>query len=144
MDLECVAIVLSIIAIIVSVIGIFQTKKVNTINLNSEHIKDIYKEFLTQKIPDSLRYLNYNDNHELSGEQKLQNTLLEFLKSIRYFEYLDEEFYIDIKMKIQRLEDYIIGSELQNYDVSKDFFYKNVKEMLVDIYNTVSNKYENG
>ena len=144
MDLECVAIVLSIIAIIVSVIGLFQTKKVNTINLNSEHIKDIYKEFLTQKIPDSLRYLNYNDNHELSGEQKLQNTLLEFLKSIRYFEYLDEEFYIDIKMKIQRLEDYIIGSELQNYDVSKDFFYKNVKEMLVDIYNTVSNKYENG
>lgn len=144
MDLECVAIVLSIIAIIVSVIGIFQTKKVNTINLNSEHIKDIYKEFLTQKIPDSLRYLNYNDNHELSGEQKLQNTLLEFLKAIRYFEYLDEEFYIDIKMKIQRLEDYIIGSELQNYDVPKDFFYKNVKEMLVDIYNAVSNKYENG
>ena len=141
---DVLTLLLSAAATIISIKAMFQTKKVNTINLNSELLKDIYIKYLTQKIPEALRYVNYDGKGNIEGVSQIQEVLLSFLKSIKYLKYLDAEFYNDIKSKIQRLEDYIIGGELQDYQPTREDFEKHRDEMLYDIYIAMADKYENG
>lgn len=65
------------------------------------------------------------------------------LKALSFYKYIDNEFYTDAKIAIQKLEDYIVLYEseiFKNSEVPRIEIEKN----LSDIYCIINNKYKNG
>ena len=142
------SLVVSIIALIISLISpiysYIMSKKVNDINLKSEYIKDTYKEFLTKRIPEARRYVSFNDN-TLTGIGKLQNELIELRRALYFYKYSENDFYMDIKIKIQTLEDFVVNNEGCKFDDAEiENMQRQIEEMLTDIYESMNNKYNNG
>ncbi|MDO4170324.1 MAG: hypothetical protein Q4D45_10530 [Lachnospiraceae bacterium] len=118
MDLDIIAIVVSIIAIVVSVITFVsqkqQDKKLNTINLEAEYFSDIYKEHLIKNIPNARRYIAFVQG-KLSGTQKMIDVLKAIQQDSYYYCYKEPEFYEKMQKKVQDFEDYLSSNTGHSY-----------------------------
>lgn len=146
--METVALIISIIAVIISVgIPIYEKtidKRVNDINLNSEYLKEIYILYLTKEIPRSRKIMRFKHN-VLCDTNDFCNTLKSFLCDIQFYMYIDKYFYNRLKQVIQELEDFVMeadGATLN--DNEKNDFWDNIDTYLNSIYNLMNQKYING
>lgn len=137
--------VLSIIAIVISVIAIgfefFGSQRINRINLEAKFYEEIYNEFLLEKIPNARNKLTYNNNI-LSGTEDLIDVLNDIRRKSLFFKYRDEKYYENLCKHLQDFEDELV----QKSDVSLDNeqfckFTKYVNDSLEEIYNIIISKY---
>lgn len=137
--ISCLALLISIIT---PYLNFLMNRRVNNISLESQHLQDIYVEFLTKKIPEAKRDIIYKNNY-FQGSYPLQKVLVELLKALSFYKYIDNEFYTDAKIAIQKLEDYIVLYEseiFKNSEVPRI----EIENNLSDIYCIINNKYKNG
>lgn len=146
--MEIVALIISIIAVIISVgVPIYEKandKRVNDINLNSEYLKEIYILYLTKEIPKSRKIMRFKHN-VLCDTNDFCNTLKSFLCDIQFYMYIDKYFYDRLKQVIQELEDFVMeadGATLN--DDEKNEFWDNIDSYLNSIYDLMNQKYING
>lgn len=137
--ISCIALIISFISPIYTYI---KTKRINDITLKSQHLKEIYKDFLMDKIPVNMNCITYKDNC-LNNTIELQKTLIELLKSLSFYKYIDKDFYTDIKIAIQTLEDYIVLNEGEIFETS-EIPKEEIEKDLSDIYNIINQKYIDG
>ncbi|MCQ2081349.1 MAG: hypothetical protein MJZ11_06790 [Lachnospiraceae bacterium] len=137
--------VLSIIAIVISVIAIgfefFGNQRINRINLEAKFYEEIYIDFLLEKIPSARSKLTYNNNI-LSGTEELIDILNEIRRKSLFFKYRDEKYYEKLCKHLQNFEDELVRKS----DVSLDneqfcTFTKYVNDSLEEIYNIIISKY---
>lgn len=133
--------VLSIIAIVISVITIFiefyGNQRVNRINLEANFYKKIYNEFLIDKIPNARNAIVYNNNI-VSGADELIDVLNDMRRKSLFFKYKEEKFYNTICKKMQDLENELVKKsdlELDSDDYCK--FVEYIKKALEEIYDII-------
>lgn len=146
--MEIAAFVISILSLFVAflmpIYEQYRSKKVNDINLNSEYLKDIYIKYLTDKIPNARKLIRFNDD-KLSDVAELANAFQELLHQVYFFKYIDEEFYAELKIYIQDLEDSLSNdSGMKFSDEEKEKFNESLEEKVTNIYSILNNKYKNG
>lgn len=146
--MDIAALIISILSIIVSTIlfsvEMSANKKINDINLESELFKDIVKDFLTNKFPQSISNIHFQDTC-LSGIDDLQQSLIEMRKSFKFYMYSDITFYNDLKSKLQELEDYVVSNEGKKYSIEEQSdVMKEIRSQMTGIYSLLKNKYKNG
>ena len=146
--MEIVSLILSIVSILVAgILTIFEIKnniKVNDINLEAELSKEIFKKYLTKNIPEAIRNISYNNNC-ISNIDDLQNALNEFRSELRFYQYCDKDFYNNLKLVAQKIEDYIVENEGKKFD-NTDLSAVNEKivNMVIEFYDVCKNKYKRG
>lgn len=146
LKIEILTLILSIIAIVVSiVVGVIQhsrEKKINNTNLESIYLNDIYKEYLINYIPTSRRFININPTGEVSGAEKLIEVLQDIRRDSVYYLYNDEQFYVELTLQCQKLEDYLTLESAKIFQGEQHIeFYKVIQEELKRIYEIISKKY---
>lgn len=79
---DYIAIFISLIAIVVSVYGIYIQRKLNNVNLQSTYFKEIFGVYLKEKIPESSSKLAYDEDlvtlaamTELNREKQAMNII---------------------------------------------------------------------
>lgn len=137
--ISCIALIISFLT---PIFNYAMNRKMNAITLEAQHLKDIYVEYLTKKIPEAKRDIIYKDTY-FQGSYPLQKVLLELLRSLSFYKYIDNDFYTDIKIAIQALEDYIVLNESEPFKNS-EIPRKEIEQYLSAIYNTINTKYKNG
>ncbi len=110
--------ILSIIAILVSIISFictfYQANKHNTINLKSRFYEKIFDEYLTEKIPEAMRKIYYDNNtNRLSDADNIRQVLSDLKKECLFFKYSDQKFYKSLIKLINDLEQEI-SNKLNN------------------------------
>lgn len=137
--------VLSIIAIVISVITIFiefyGNQRVNRINLEANFYEKIYNDFLIDKIPNARNAIAYNNNI-VSGADELIDVLNDMRRKSLFFKYKEEKFYNELCKKLQELENELVKKsdmELDNDNFCQ--FVENIKKALEEIYDIVLCKY---
>lgn len=117
--------VLSIIAIVISIITIFiefcGNQRVNRINLEANFYEKIYNEFLIDKIPNARNAIVYNNN-KVSGADELIDVLNDMRRKSLFFKYKEEKFYNTLCKKLQDLENELVKKsdlELDSDDYCK-------------------------
>lgn len=146
--MDLAALILSIISlvatVIISIYEIINALKVNDINLEAELSKEVFKEYLTQKIPDAMSNISF-DNNKLSHIEELQDVLNSFRRNLRFYQYCDKKFYNKFKKSAQEIEDYIVSNEGKQYEPT-DF--ASVNQVIIskvnDLYKVCKKKYKRG
>ena len=143
--LDIIAIIISVIAILASVIcaviTFIQNYKINKINMKARYYNKIFDSYLIEKIPMSYRYLIFRDN-KLSDSDKISDVLSDLLKDILYFKCADRKFYEVLKKSIEEIEDYIL--ECGNRQFIQDEqgkVFENIQEKLENLYAIINNSY---
>lgn len=126
--------ILSIIAILVSIISFictfYQANKHNTINLKSRFYEKIFDEYLTEKIPEAVLKLNYNNiTHRLTDANDIRDILSDLKRDSLFFKYSDIKFYNELVKLINRLENEI-SDKVNNPEPDNQERCKNILKMV--------------
>lgn len=144
--MDIVSLVLSIIAILVSIVVAFvesvREYRLSRIGLEAEYFKDIYKEHLVYKIPNARGYIKFDSANKLIGSDKLIDELQQLRKDSLYFQYNNPTFYGKLKQNIQELENYLVTNESRVF-VGEDqtIAYTRIKDDIENIYRVISKGY---
>ena len=112
---ECVTVVLSLVAIIVSVataIANYQKDvKIAKMNIQFAYFQEIYKRHLIKEIPTTRGYMWIDAAGYLQDEAKFIEELNQIRRDSLYFSYEDKQFYSELKIKLQNLDDYVLRAK---------------------------------
>ena len=138
-------IIISVISIIVSavcaVITFFQNKKINNINMRADYYHIIFDEYLIKRIPESHRYLRFDNNHLVDSET-IDETLSDLLKDIVYFKFNDNGFYMELKKSIEEIEDFILQCGNKTYvQEEQGKVFESIAKRIEDLYALINNSF---
>lgn len=106
---DYIAIFISLIAIVVSVYGIYIQRKLNNVNLQSTYFKEIFGVYLKEKIPESSSKLAYDEHGKLDKSyRQISKMLFAMLRSCGYFKYVHNDFYYDLSDMIKALDEDLV------------------------------------
>ncbi len=116
--IDYIAIILSLIAIVVSIYGIYSQKKMNDVNLQAAYFKEIFGDYLKNKIPEVCAKLNYDENGKLNKSyREISFIFFDMIQECGYFKYADNDFFFDLKNMVKELDEELV--EMAG-DVEKD------------------------
>ena len=148
LTVDWIALGISVLAIIVSVVTAVSqwksSKRINDINLAAELSKEIFRDYLINKIPNAINQI-YFPNNTLSGIEELQKVLNDLRKSMQFFLHIDKPFYEDLKEKCQGLETYLVKNENKVFlPVEVGTVMNTISSYIDGIYKLLNDKYING
>lgn len=93
---DCLALICSVIAVIVSIVTYFlgqkENNRLNQLTLEAEYFSDIYKKYLIKDIPNARRFIQFVDTR-LTGTGEMIKLLDELLQDSYYYMYKDPTFF---------------------------------------------------
>lgn len=100
------ALIISVISIVISCFSLHQDKKLNSQNLQAIYFKELFQEYLINKIPEAALKLNFDNRGKLEPTyREINKVMMGMIKGARYFVFADLDFYSELKIKTQNLED---------------------------------------
>ena len=119
-----------------------QTKKINNINIKSRYFEKIFDDYLIYKIPESRKYIRFDENGKLDDFQKLIDELCNMRKNASFFKYDNNEFYGNLKRLTQDLENYLVDCGNHSFENDEQAnVYTKISEKTTKIYGCISNCY---
>jgi hypothetical protein len=144
--MDIVALVLSIVSIIVTIIftiyELVENRKINDITLEAEYFDFLFKELLLKQIPLSRVRLVFDGNGKLTGADDLIEVLSSMRKNSIYFQYTNPKFYKKLKKQLQGIED-LLEETVDKKLIAEDqtIFFNELKEKMEFLYNLMRKKY---
>ena len=133
--------IISIFALIVSILSIYFNIRINNKTLNLEYHKEIFKNYIIIKIPEARKKVHiYNRFDQV---EDLVDVLQSLKKDIVFYKYIDNKFYERLSEKITSLEDYLVtnnGKNISNHDSDK--YLQEINKKIEDIYECVFSRHK--
>lgn len=120
---EYLSVVLSIIAIVISVLAIFYQIKLNNTNLQSVYFEEIFGSYLKNKIPKVMEKLEFDERGKLSqGYREINKTFMAMIRGCGYFKYAKNDFYYELTSKTKALDEHLVeiaGKQIKDREEQK-------------------------
>ena len=114
------ALLISSISILISILSIRQQKRMNSQNLQAIYFKELFQDYLINRIPQVALKLGFDNEGRLKHTyREINRTMMEMIKGARYFAFADLDFYNELKMKSQNLEDELANISNQQIKVKE-------------------------
>lgn len=145
MDFSDTSDVLSAIAIIVSLGSAayqwYLDTRMNKINLEADYFKTLYSEHLLYKIPKARAYIHFQ-NGKLCDIDSMLDALNAVRQDSLYFMFTDYDFYTNIKIQLQNLEDFLVEKAEKELDIDEqERVLRQIEIKLEIIYKIFNDKY---
>lgn len=140
--MEVVSIVLSVVAVFISIAAIRADYLIARTDLKSNICSQIFDEYLIKNIPTARKNLKFGSDGKLNGSDNLCRELLNMLVGALFYQYDDEKFYTKLRVTCLDLQDYLTNAANTIYveEKAKEQFYKDVHERIEKIYLLVDKK----
>ena len=138
-----IAILSMLISIGLAIVQYKQQKSIHQTSLNSKYHDKIFLDHLINKIPESRKYMRFNnETGTLDDTCAFTDELSEMLNGALYYKYKDKDFYKKLKDKIQEIEDYVMdcGNKCTEPEDQADV-YKKIQEKLEELYQLINDLY---
>lgn len=136
--------VLSIVAIIVSVISIYKassvSKEITNKTLRKEYFDKIFSNFMLKDFPQKIMgILELESLEDSEGFYEIDSIIMSIMKECKVYKYMNQDFYLSFYQEIMKLEDKIY----EYYDAKeKGFSADEYEKIMLDIEEIAKNIYE--
>lgn len=104
------ALIVSIVAFLVSIYSSYLQKRLNEINLQAGYFEKIFEDYFVRQIPKSARKLHFNSENRLDASYKELNlVMMHMIKDCAYFAYAKHDFYDELCEMTKKLEERMIN-----------------------------------
>lgn len=140
---DIIAILALIVALAEIVVTAYQSRNMNSTNLQAMYFEEIFKEYMINKIPKAADNLHY-DGDLLSPEYRvLVDVMMDMVGACKYFAYAKYDFYSELQEKCIALEDELIrmaNNPCINEQRQRENIY-HIHEAIVVIIRLINNNY---
>lgn len=141
MMLDIVTFILSVIAIVLSIISIRKDEKYHKANANAIYFNKIFEEKIIFELPKARKLLRFK-NEQLVDTNDIIDILNAIRKDSLFFLYYKVSFYNELKEKLQQIEDYIIDTEQKLFlEIEQQAVFNNIDSLLKELYEILSDAY---
>lgn len=142
--LDVIAIVISSLAFLASIIGLVQQKRLNSANLQAKYFETIFQDFFINRIPDCAIKLDFNKDGKINQSyRELNSVLMEMVRKSAYFAYAKNEFYEELRERTKNLDEKLVimaGEKELDERKQKEFIFS-VHQDIKDIVKLVNKNY---
>lgn len=133
MDIEHWAFVISVISLLISFGTLYQDKKLNSINLQSDYYKKVFEDYLLKEIPIAVSLIAFRADGKLDKDYKeLNRILLKMLEDCTYFAYANNGFYEKLRKTVVQIDDKLVetaGTVITDLNKQVSFIYSIHQDM---------------
>lgn len=126
--IAAIAVLISLVSIIISVITMKQTTDINKTNLQAEYFQKNFFDYIVEKIPDKAKALRYSGGKLDVNYTELINVVMDMVQESKFFSYAKQDFYIELKQRCKDFEDVVLTIAAGYTDVVEE-----QKKNIVDI-----------
>lgn len=143
--------VLSIVAIIVSVISIYKassvSKEITNKTLRKEYFDKIFSNFMLKDFPQKIMgILELESLEDSEGFYEIDSIIMSIMKECKVYKYMNQDFYLSFYQEIMKLEDKIYEYyDAKEKGLSADEYEKimlDIEEIAKNIYELLRTEYE--
>lgn len=143
--MDKITLILSIIAIIISIIvPLFEyliNKHTNFTNLMSMFYAETYKEYLMILIPESRKKIGFIDD-KINDTENLEIVLQGLRTKSTFFSYQNKRFFNNLNKKINSIDDLLVQHSGRNVDyITYNKFITMLDKRISKLYKYINNKY---
>lgn len=140
--MDMIAIIVSILSVFVSIIltkwQMIHERKINSLNLENEYFRQIFTKYMVEILPKKRNLITVLDGGQICEKSDLIKELHSLMKASVYYKYADLEFYDNLCISIQNLEDFLIEN-----DYTDKFFVESlIDDNINKIYECLNNQYK--
>lgn len=145
--IDIIALIIAGLSLIVSTwvakIQYSQQKSIHNASLNSKYHDEIFLEHLIRGIPESRKYIRFNnETGRLDDTKKFTDELNEMLGGALYYKYNDNDFYKKLKEMVQEIEDYVMDCGNEKFEQEEQSeVYNSIQEKLEKMYKLINDQY---
>lgn len=139
--MEILANIISVIALIVSVIAIMQDRSGQKKSREFEIFKERYQTHLVEKLPAARAGVQVTQKGKITGIDGLVEELQSIRKDSLYFQYADPDFYEDLKQRLWKMEDYLILIDEPLVEERRLDYECEMENMLISIYECITKRF---
>lgn len=140
--MEVCALIISIIAIVISFLELYYNYRSNKTNIKLEYFSALYNEYLFVLIPCARKKIEIIGGRFV-GFEELQKVLMDMILDSAFFEFTDKVFYSQLKDSCMKLEDYLLDTaNKKGIQISTPC--DEVDNKLTEIYKIITTKREKG
>lgn len=140
-NIEIVTLLISIVAIVISIAAIKNDKKCNELNLKAIFYNKIFDDFLLEKIPEAILGVEYKDG-KFKDSKNLDDAIVSLSEKIIYFKYRELEFYNKLNRLICSIDDLLV--QFDEIDMGQEDYTRIKNELeghIKELYTMVENCY---
>lgn len=140
---DIIAILALIVALAEIIVTAYQSRNMNSTNLQAMYFEEIFKDYMINKIPEAADNLHYDGELLSSGYRVLVDVIMDMVNECKYFAYAKHTFYSNLKVKCIALEDELIRMANTPCDTEqerKENIY-HVHEEIVEIIKLINDNY---
>ena len=146
MIIDIIAIIIAALSLIISIFVAIsqhnQQKNIHQASLNAKYHEIIFIQHLIHDIPDTRKYIRFDETGRLTDTEKFTTELNTMLSGALYYKYKDYAFYKKMKKSIEELEDYVMGCGNKTHEQEEQAeVYKVISEKLEIVYKIINDQY---
>ena len=135
-----IAVLVSVVAVAISIIAMKQTRKINNTNLQSIYYEYVFKKYLLKRIPKALHKIQIRDNKLCKSYRYMTKMLMDMLEDAKYFEYIKPDFYNQLKSIAVEIDDELVSSASKTF-YDEDIFRDEIKKKTVKMVRLINDNY---
>ncbi len=138
---DIIPLILSLIAISLTIVQIFNTKQQHKSSIEANLLNKIFEEHLLCSFPKKFATLKFNEYGNLTSANLFTDELNEIRMDSQYYQYADKDFYNELKQKLQSLEDFVVNSCNKTFLPSEQpTFFQEVQGRMGEIYKLIDKR----
>ena len=140
---DIIAILALIVALAEIIVTAYQSRNMNSTNLQAMYFEEIFKDYMVKRIPKAADNLHYDGELLSPGYRDLVDVIMDMVNECKYFAYAKHTFYSNLKVKCIGLEDELIdmaSTPCVTEQERKENIY-HVHEEIVEIIKLINDNY---
>lgn len=138
---DIIPLVFSLIAIVLTIVQIFNTEQQHKSSIEADLLNKIFQEHLLYSFPQKFGVLKFNEKGKLTSANLFTDELNEIRIASQYYQYSNNGFYDQLKRELQSLEDFVVNSCNKTFLPSEQpSFFQEVQRRMEKIYQIINKR----
>lgn len=131
---------IALLALLISVLALSKQLKKDKIFQNTIFFKEVFLKFLTQDCVEARNDIKFDSDGKIDNTDKFEEYIADLGKKISFYEYVDKEFYDELKKLLTELDDLLLDDKNYKGKKQTDHFNK-IDEKISELFRSIMNKY---
>lgn len=131
---------IALLALLISVLALSKQLKKDKIFQNTIFFKEVFLQFLTQDCVEARNDIKFDSDGKIDNTDKFEVLIADLGKKISFYEYVDKEFYDELRKLLTELDDLLLDDKNYKGKKQTDHFNK-IDEKISELFRLIMNKY---
>lgn len=133
--------IIALLALLLSLFTLHQQNKKDKIIQNTVFFEKVFFDFLVRDCVEARNYIKFNSQTgKIENTDRLEEKIAELGSKISFYEYIDKDFYAEVKNKLNSIDELLLSDESHN-GRSQTVHSNKIDRLIEELFKIITSKY---